>query len=92
MDEPSVQWSEARWNEIREKLGPFLLKSGYGKDDVFYVPISGLTGDNIVQPVEPDRCPWYKGPTLMGILDDLPVEKRDIQGCLRIPVLDKQKD
>jgi peptide chain release factor subunit 3 len=56
------------------------------------VPISGLTGDNIVQSVDPSRCSWYKGPTLMNILDELPVEKRDATGFLRIPVLDKQKD
>lgn len=47
MDEPSVQWAEGRWKEIRTKLEPFLEKSGYSANDVFYVPISGLTGDNI---------------------------------------------
>lgn len=80
MDEPSVNWSEARWNEIRTKLGPFLEKSGYPQSDVFYVPISGLVGDNIVTKVDPKVCPWFNGDTLMEILDRLPVQQRDPNG------------
>ena len=91
MDDHSVNWSEARWAEIKTNLLPFLNKSGYKSDDVFFVPISGLTGDNILEPVG-DRCPWYKGPTLIEILDDLPVENRNITGPLRIPILDKSKE
>jgi len=49
-------------------LTPFLNKSGYKDSDIFFVPISGLTGDNILEPVG-DKCAWYKGPTLMQILD-----------------------
>jgi len=92
MDEPSVQWSETRWNEIRAKLAPFLEKSGYPESDVYYVPISGLVGDNIVNKVDPKVCAWYKGETLMEILDKLPTENRDPNGTLRMPILDKVKE
>lgn len=92
MDEPSVQWNEDRYNSIRDGLGPFLEKSGYPPQDVFYVPISGLTGANILNLVDPKECSWYKGKTLMNILDDLPVETRDANGPVRIPILDKVKD
>lgn len=68
MDDPSVKWSENRWKEIQTNLLPFLNKSGYKDSDVFFVPISGLTGDNMKEPVG-DKCPWYKGETLMNILD-----------------------
>lgn len=56
------------------------------------MPISGLTGQNLVNPVEKTKCAWYDGPPLIDILDSLPIEKRDPDGPLRIPVLDKQKD
>jgi len=92
MDEQSVQWSEDRWKEIRTKLEPFLERSGYPAKDVYYVPISGLTGDNIDFKVDPKVCPWYKGETLMDILDNLPVENRDPNGALRIPILEKVKE
>lgn len=48
MDDHSVGWSETRWKEIQTNLLPFLNKSGYKDSDVFFVPISGLTGDNIL--------------------------------------------
>lgn len=92
MDEPTVQWSEARWNEITTKLEPFLEKCGFPPKDVECVPISGLTGDNISKPVNALTCQWYKGKTLIDILDNLPVEDRDPKGALRIPILDKMKE
>lgn len=58
MDDHSVGWSETRWKEIQTNLLPFLNKSGYKDSDVFFVPISGLTGDNILNPVG-DKCSWY---------------------------------
>lgn len=42
--------------------------------------------------VEKDVCPWYNGPTLIEALDALPVEKRNPDGPVRIPVLDKMRD
>lgn len=92
MDESTVQWSEGRWNEIRAKLEPFLEKSGYTANDVTYVPISGITGDNIQKKVDPSVCKWYKGDTLMHILDNLPVENRDPNGPLRMPILERVKE
>ena len=72
MDDPSVNWSEARWNEIRTNLSPFLIKSGYAEGDFSFVPMSGLTGENIKEPVDAKTCPWYSGPTLIQALDRLP--------------------
>lgn len=91
MDEQSVQWKRERWDEIRTNLTPFLLKSGYREEDLFWVPISGLTGQNILEPIG-NACNWYNGPTLVQILDQLPVENRNAQAPLRIPVLDKMKE
>jgi peptide chain release factor subunit 3 len=91
MDDHSVGWSETRWNEIIANLTPFLNKSGYKDSDIFFVPISGLTGDNILEPAGA-KCPWYKGKTLMKILDELPTQDRRPDGPLRIPILDKTKE
>lgn len=71
---------------------PFLLKTGYKENDIYWVPISGLQGANLVRPVEKDKCSWYNGQTFIEILDGMPIEKRDPEGPLRIPILDKQKD
>jgi hypothetical protein len=41
------KWSKTRWDEIRTGLTPFLNKTGYKDEDLIWVPISGMTGDNI---------------------------------------------
>lgn len=69
MDDPSVKWSELRWREIQNNLSPFLQQSGYKKEDFTFVPISGLTGENMKDPVGKDVAPWYDGPTLIEALD-----------------------
>jgi len=65
MDEATVSWKKQRWDQIRESLGPFLTQCGYKESDIFWVPISGLTGHNIVEPISSDICSWYDGPTLL---------------------------
>ena len=56
------------------------------------MPISGLTGQNIVESVDSSVCNWYTGPTLIEILDQMPIEPRNAVAPLRIPVLDKMKE
>lgn len=92
MDDQSVNWDKSRWDEIQNGLLPFLKASGYTENDLFWVPISGLTGQNITEPVEKSICSWYDGPTMIDILDKLPIEERNPNGPLRVPVLDKMKD
>jgi len=93
MDEATVSWKQARWEQIRTSLMPFLGQCGYREEDLFWVPISGLTGQNIVDPVDDSICSWYNGPTLLEILDNMPIDaERNATAPLRIPVLDKMKE
>lgn len=93
MDEPSVKWSKDRFNEILTSLKPFIASCGYDPEkDCSYIPISGLNGDNLMEPVKPTVCNWYQGPTFMDILDGFELPPRDPEGPLRIPILDKMKD
>ena len=91
MDEETVKWSEERYNDILSGATPFLVEQcGYRKEDLIFVPISGLMGHNIEKLT--DSCPWYKGPTLLEILDSIEPPKRNIDGPLRVPILDRMKD
>ena len=74
MDEATVSWKKARWDQIQTELTPFLQQNGFKESDIFWVPISGLTGQNIVEPVSSDVCSWYSGPTLLDILDNMPID------------------
>jgi len=49
-----------RYDEIKDKLTPYLKKCGFNpKTDIFYLPVSGLTGINL-KDHNPIICPWYK--------------------------------
>ncbi|KAJ1641325.1 P-loop containing nucleoside triphosphate hydrolase protein, partial [Pavlovales sp. CCMP2436] len=48
MDDPTVDWSKERYDDIIEKLAPFLKSCGYNmKKDVIYMPMSALKGVNV---------------------------------------------
>ncbi|WP_323751995.1 sulfate adenylyltransferase subunit CysN [Marinobacter sp.] len=77
-----VEFSEERFNEIRAEYEK--LAAQLGLKDVYYVPISALNGDNVVNRSE--STPWYHGETLMNILEQ--VELRSDQNVIdfRFPV------
>ena len=53
-------------------------------DDVTFIPISALLGDNIVDRSE--NMPWYSGPTLLHHLEHVPVGSRRNLRDFRFPV------
>jgi len=55
-----------------------------GLKDIHPIPLSALTGDNVVDAGE--RMPWYSGPTLIEMLESLPVYDECHDDPLRFPV------
>ncbi|CAN1180328.1 Eukaryotic peptide chain release factor GTP-binding subunit ERF3A [Linum perenne] len=93
MDDPTVNWSKERYDEIESKMVPFLKTSGYNvKKDVVFLPISGLLGANMKTRMEKSICTWWDGPCLFEALDRIEVPLRDPNGPFRMPIIDKFKD
>ncbi|XP_031373489.1 eukaryotic peptide chain release factor GTP-binding subunit ERF3A-like isoform X1 [Punica granatum] len=93
MDDPTVNWTKERYDEIESKMIPFLKSSGYNvKKDVQFLPISGLMGTNIKTKVDKGICPWWNGPCLFEALDSVEIPPRDPNGPFRMPIIDKFKD
>ncbi|KAM1786805.1 hypothetical protein ACFX12_039536 [Malus domestica] len=93
MDEPTVNWSKERYDEIVTKMIPFLKASGYNvKKDVQFLPISGLMGTNMKTRLDKSVCSWWDGPCLFEALDSIEVPLRDPKGPFRMPIIDKFKD
>ncbi|KAF9923136.1 translation termination factor GTPase eRF3, partial [Modicella reniformis] len=93
MDEHTVGWSQERYDECVNKLSPFLKANGYNmKTDVMFMPVSGFTGANIKNTLDPKECDWYKGPSLLSYLDDLKIADRNLSAPLRMPISEKYKD
>jgi len=51
MDSPGVGWSECRYRYVEEAMRNFLLAVGFARDRIVCVPVSGLTGVNLVKRV-----------------------------------------
>jgi elongation factor 1-alpha len=89
MDDPVVNYSETRFNEVKDEVSRLLKIVGYKDADVQFIPVSAFVGDNLAK--ASDNLKWWKGPTLVGALDDLPVPEKPINKPLRIPVQDVYK-
>jgi len=86
MDDPSVNWSEARYKEVVDGLSKLLRQIGYKVEEIPFVPISSWRGDNLLE--RSPNTPWYKGPTIIEALDLLKVPPKLNDKPLRIPIQD----
>jgi elongation factor 1-alpha len=89
MDDTSVNYSQARYDEIKNELTIYLKKVGYNVANIPFVPISGWVGDNMIE--HSDNMPWYTGPCLLDCLDSLRPPKRPLDKPLRLPLQDVYK-
>ena len=62
----TVHWQESRYDEVVRKLGQFMKQAGFKEADTSFIPVSGLSGENLAKPIsEPKLSEWYKGSTLV---------------------------
>ena len=84
MDCKSVNYSEARYDEIKTEVSRYLGRVGYKCKKIPFIPISGWLGDNLIE--KSDKMNWYKGPCLLEALDSLQRPKRPVDKPLRVTV------
>ncbi|MEM0575911.1 sulfate adenylyltransferase subunit 1 [Flavobacterium polysaccharolyticum] len=79
-----VEYSEEVFNKIKADFQALNAKSAYKEQNVSYIPLSALTGDNVVETL--GKMPWYTGQTILQHLEGL--EPKDIydNGQARFPV------
>jgi elongation factor 1-alpha len=85
----SCDYSESRYNDIKEEVSNYLKKVGYKPAKIHFVPISGWVGDNMID--RSTNMPWYKGPILLEALDMVTPPKRPTDRPLRLPLQDVYK-
>lgn len=81
-----VNFDEAKYNAVKEDVSKLLKSVGYKVDEIPFVPISALQGDNVAK--KSDKTGWYKGPTLLEALDQLKEPEKPIDLPLRLPLQD----
>ena len=78
-----VDYAEPVFSRIVEDYLSFARQIGL--QNVTFIPMSAVKGDNITAPSE--RTPWYHGPTLMAYLETVEIdEMRMQQSAFRLPV------
>ena len=77
-----LDFDEKRFNSIKDDYLAFA--QNLGERQFFFVPISALDGDNVVNPSE--RCPWYKGQSLMQIFETVEIAGDKNTEDFRFPV------
>jgi len=89
MDDKSVQYDEKRYKEIADELTKFLKNVGYKAETIPFIPISGWTGDNMLE--RSPNMKWYKGPIMIEALDNITPPTRPSDKPLRLPLQDVYK-
>ena len=77
-----VEWSEDRYDEIAEEYSDFARRLGV--DDLTFIPMSALLGDNVVD--ESENMPWYRGSTLLHHLEHVNIGAHRNLVDFRFPV------
>jgi sulfate adenylyltransferase subunit 1 len=79
-----VDFSEEKFKTIKAEMEYLASKSEYKSQNLTFIPLSALEGDNVVSPSE--NMPWYKGETLLHHLERLKVEDINDVSQARFPV------
>ncbi|MBC7085431.1 MAG: translation elongation factor EF-1 subunit alpha [Methanomethylovorans sp.] len=83
----AAQYSEARFNEVKEQVSQLLGIVGFKASEIPFIPTSAFEGDNISKSPSPNT-PWYKGPSILDALNALKTPEKPDKLPLRIPVQD----
>ncbi|KIW93372.1 translation elongation factor Tu [Cladophialophora bantiana CBS 173.52] len=83
-----AEWSQERFNEIRQQMAAFLSSAGFQSKNVTFVPCSGLGGQNILTRASDPRSSWYTGPTLVEELDKAEPSTHALDKPLRMNIND----
>jgi len=79
-----VDFSEEIYNKIKSDFNALVTKSDYEDQNITFIPVSALTGDNVVN--QSEIMSWYTGKTLIEHLEALNTQDVYNKGVMRFPV------
>ncbi len=77
-----VDFSQTVFDEIRDEYQDFTSKLNIR--DLHFIPVSALAGDNVVH--QSSNMPWYNGPPVMSLLENVYISSDRNLIDLRFPV------
>ena len=79
-----VGYDKSVFEDIKQNFEKLNDNSTYNEQQLTYIPISALQGDNVVQ--QSKEMPWYEGKTVLEHLEQLETEDVEEQGDFRFSV------
>ncbi|WP_298913286.1 sulfate adenylyltransferase subunit CysN [uncultured Algimonas sp.] len=77
-----VGFDQSVFNDIDVSFRAFASELRFA--DIMTIPVSALDGDNVT--TSSDKTAWYKGPSLLGFLEDVRVDRESLEAPFRLPV------
>jgi bifunctional enzyme CysN/CysC len=77
-----VGWSEEKYRAIESDFRTLSWRFGFW--EAIAIPVSAVSGDNVA--MKSPHSPWYKGPSLLEHLEELPSRGTEAMGPFRFPV------
>ncbi|CAM1357374.1 MULTISPECIES: sulfate adenylyltransferase subunit 1 [Tenacibaculum] len=79
-----VDYSEEKFNQIKGEIEYLASKSEYQNQNLTFIPLSALKGDNVVE--SSDKMQWYKGEPLLNHLESLSSDNVNTSSQARFPI------
>ncbi|MFD0964856.1 sulfate adenylyltransferase subunit 1 [Pseudofulvibacter geojedonensis] len=79
-----VDYNEDVFNAIKSDFEALNGKSTFNKQQITFIPISALEGENVV--THSEKTNWYSGPTVLSYLEGLKAEETYQKSNFRFPV------
>lgn len=92
MDHQTVCWAQERYQEIKDGITKFLKKLRFDQNRADWIPVSALSKENIMAGIAHPSGSWYKGPTFLKLLGQLPISTGNLSEPTRVGVSDKFKE
>ena len=89
MDISGVDYSQDKYNSVKEEVSNLLKMAGFNPADVPMVPCSSFLGENLYN--KSDNMGWYNGPTLFECIDQIQMGPKPTDRPLRLPIQDVYK-
>ncbi|KAH6865420.1 elongation factor 1-alpha [Alternaria rosae] len=84
----TVGWSKSRFDDISKRMTAFLTEASFLEKRITFIPLAGLTGENVVKKIENSAAHWYTGETLLEALERIDLPLRNFTKPLRLSVAD----
>jgi len=84
----TVTWSKPRFDDIVKRMTSFLTDANFSEKRITFIPLAGLTGENVTKKTENSAAHWYTGETLLEALERVGLPERSLTKPLRLSVAD----